>query len=556
MFDLLFNEIAIIIVTAGALSLIVYLLRQPLIIAYILTGLIAGPSLLGFAQSPEFFQAMSEIGVAFLLFLVGLHLNWRNIKDVGIVSVLVGLGQVIFTSAIGYLISIQLGFDPVTSLFIGVGFAFSSTIIIVKLLSDKKDIERFYGRISVGVLIVQDLVAMLVLLVVATLSDGGGDLSEALLLSAGKVLIVLFVLWFLAKKVLPFVFNFAARDQEMLFLTAIAWCFAVASTLHFIGFGIEIGALLAGISLAGSNFHREIDHKISPLRDFFIVIFFIVLGTHLSIDSIAMVWQQSLLLSGFILLGNPLIVLVIMRILGYHPRTGFMVGVTMAQVSEFSFILITAAVAGNFVSNDVLTLTTMVGLITILFSTYLIKYNEQIYSKLEWLFAFLETKGDPDHKRIDSAAEVVLFGYGYLGRSILPSVMKMKKKYLVVDFDPVNVRHLRNQKINVEYGDVGSEEFLKYIRIHRSKLIISTIRDIAVNTDLIRYVKKRSGQSSIIVTAKDHHQAADLYALGATYVMLPNDLGGKLFADMLQKKTIRKVSWKAEAKRQKRQFSI
>ena len=556
MFDLLFNEIAIIIVTAGALSLIVYLLRQPLIIAYILTGLIAGPSLLGFAQSPEFFQAMSEIGVAFLLFLVGLHLNWRNIKDVGIVSVLVGLGQVIFTSAIGYLISIQLGFDPVTSLFIGVGFAFSSTIIIVKLLSDKKDIERFYGRISVGVLIVQDLVAMLVLLVVATLSDGGGDLSEALLLSAGKVLIVLFVLWFLAKKVLPFVFNFAARDQEMLFLTAIAWCFAVASTLHFIGFGIEIGALLAGISLAGSNFHREIDHKISPLRDFFIVIFFIVLGTHLSIDSIAMVWQQSLLLSGFILLGNPLIVLVIMRILGYHPRTGFMVGVTMAQVSEFSFILITAAVAGNFVSNDVLTLTTMVGLITILFSTYLIKYNEQIYSKLEWLFAFLETKGDPDHKRIDSAAEVVLFGYGYLGRSILPSVMKMKKKYLVVDFDPVNVRHLRNQKINVEYGDVGSEEFLKYIRIHRSKLIISTIRDIAVNTDLIRYVKKRSGQSSIIVTAKDHHQTADLYALGATYVMLPNDLGGKLFADMLQKKTIRKVSWKAEAKRQKRQFSI
>ncbi len=556
MIDQLFGEIAIIIVTAGALSLLVYMLRQPLIIAYILTGLIAGPSLLGFAQSPEIFQAMSEIGVAFLLFLVGLHLNWRNIKDVGLVSVMVGIGQVTFTTILGYFIAIWLGFESIPALFIGAGFAFSSTIIIVKLLADKNDLDRFYGRISVGVLIVQDLLAMIVLLVVAAMSDGQGDISQVLAFSTLKVAAVLLALWFISKKILPFVFGFAAKDQEMLFLTALAWCFAVAATLHFIGFGIEIGALLAGISLAGSKFHREIDHKISPLRDFFIVIFFIVLGTHLSIDSVALVWDEALILSAFILIGNPLIVLVLMRIAGYHPRTGFLVGVTMAQVSEFSFILMTAGVASGFIEGTVLTLTTLVGIITILISTYLIKYNEQIYSKIEWIFAWLETKGDHDRRRLAAPADIVLFGYGYLGRSIVASVKKVDDSYLVVDFDPVNVNRLEEKKIPVEYGDAGSEEFLKYLRVYRSKLIISTIGDIAVNSDLIRFIRRRNSRVTIIVTAKNHQHAHLLYELGATYVILPSVLGGELFAEMLKKKSTRKVSWNAEAKKQKKQFGI
>ena len=277
MFDLLFNEIALVIITAGVIGLIFVLFRQPLIIAYIATGLIIGPSVLGLTQSDEVFHAMSEVGIAFLLFMVGLNLNWRNVKDVGAVSVIAGLGQGLFTSLLGFFLASFFGFSTMNALFIGVGFAFSSTIIIVKLLTDKEDLDRFYGRIAVGMLIVQDIIAMLVLLVIGTFSGGVDNISLALSGSILKGVVVIALLWVFAKYILPPIFRFAARSQELMFLLALSWCFAVASGLHFLGFGIEVGALLAGISLAGSRFHREIESKIRPLRDFFLVIFFIVL---------------------------------------------------------------------------------------------------------------------------------------------------------------------------------------------------------------------------------------------------------------------------------------
>lgn len=555
--DQLFVEIAIVVITAGAFSLIMYMLRQPLIIAYIATGLVVGPSVLGFAESAEVFTAMSEIGIALLLFLVGINLNWRSVKDVGKVAIIVGVGQVTFTTGLGYLLGRALSFDSATALLLALAFAFSSTIVIVKLLSDKQDIDRFYGRIAVGMLIVQDLIAMLILLVVGAIgADAGQPLEVILTVSAIKWIGVVGVLYVVAKFLLPVMFEYAAKSQELLFLTALSWCFAVASVLLFMGFGIEIGALLAGLTLAGSKFHREIESKIRPIRDFFLIVFFIVLGTNLSFDNLGPVVLQSLVFSTFILVGNPLIVLVMMRLFGYHPRTGFMVGLTVAQISEFSFILLTAAIGAGLISDASLPMATIVGLLTIAISSYLIQYSEHIYHALEPMFRWMERVPEEGEATRLTRTHVLLFGFEKLGESILPAIKKIEKSYRIADFDPMAIKHLDELGEPAAYGDVGNEDFLDYLRADKSKLIISTIPDLAVNTDILAYCKTKKAISTVILTAKNEHDAAILYSMGAHFVILPAKLGGEHFANLLSKKKTAKTPWNTAAKPMRKALGI
>ncbi|MFH1711794.1 MAG: cation:proton antiporter [Patescibacteria group bacterium] len=553
MAELLFIQIAAVLITAGVMAFFVHSLRQPLIIAYIITGLIVGPSVLGLAENKEVFDTLSQIGVAFLLFLVGLNLDWRHIKDVGKISLLAGLGQMIFTSLIGYFVGTWLGLDMATSLILSIAFAFSSTIIVVKMLTDKEDLDRFYGRISIGILIVQDLIAMILLLVFGMMRNPAA-MESIVVVAIAKVIIAIVSLWLLAHFVLPHVFKFAARSQELLFLAGVSWCFAVASALHLLGFGMEIGALLAGIAIAGTNFNRDLELKIRPLRDFFLIIFFIVLGTHLSFENFSQSFTQALLFSAFVLIGNPLIVIIVLRIFGYHPRTGFLVGTSLAQISEFSFILITAGVVVGLIDPSIVTMATLTGLITIAGSTYLIKYNEQIYERLEFMFNWLG-KGLTDKKTpIEKSPSVLVLGYHLFGELIAPELKKLKEDHIVVDFDPVAIEEMEALKIPHIYGDAGSREFLQYIGAHKSKMIISTIPDLAINLDVIEYLKMKRSRAAIVVAAKSHAEAQKLYQRGATFVVIPYMLGGEFFAQMLKTKKVRKTSWSSLGKHYKKLY--
>ncbi len=554
--EVLFFEIALVIVFAGLVALLFRFLKQPMMIAYLATGLLVGPSLLDIAQSGEVFATLSSIGIAFLLFLVGLHLNWRNIKDVGMIALLAGVGQVIFTTSIGYILIRFLGFDVVTSVVAALAFAFSSTIIIVKLLADKEDLERFYGRISVGVLIVQDIIAMVVLLAVAAFGTEADSIAALVGFSILKLAAVIVALLLIARYILPHVMRFAAHSQELLFLTAVAWCFALAGGLTFLGFGIETGALLAGISLAGTEFRREIDSKIRPLRDFFVIIFFIVLGTQLSVDALTDSVWIGLILSVFILVGNPLILLTVLRLFGYHPRTGFLVGVTMAQVSEFSFILLATAFTTGLIGEEMMSIATIVAMVTIGVSTYLIKYNERIYEHLEWMFAWMDSVPENKDDKGEPGPSVVLFGYHNMGSTILPAIKQLKEDYLVVDFNPAIIDKLSKTRIPHIYGDMGSRDFLSYIKADKSKLIISTIPDVAANSDMIEYLKIKRSRAAVVVTAKSDLDAKKMYEAGATFVIVPTILGGELFGQILDKNKFKKASWKALVKHQQKMFAI
>ncbi len=548
MFSELFLEIAAVMMTAGVLSLVAYRLRQPLVIAYIFTGIIVGPAALGFAQSADVFETLSRVGVAFLLFVVGLNLNWRNVKDVGFAALASGTAQMVITSTAGWAIGQLLGFSGWTSVFLGVSFAFSSTIIIVKMLTDKEDIERLYGRIAVGALIVQDLIAMVLLLCLSAYTEGG-TLSAMVTSSFIKAIAAVAVLWFLAKFAIPRLFSFAAKNQELLFLMAIAWCFSVAGGLQLMGFGIEIGALMAGVALAGSGFQHEIEAKVRFVRDFFLIIFFIVLGTHLSFHDLGSLLLPGIAFAAFILIGNPLIMLIIMKLMGYHPRTGFLAGTTVAQISEFSFILIGGGITAGLITADALPLATMVGLLTIGISSYLITYNERIFAFLAQRISWLRGTMPEDEGRGAHAAQVVLLGFDRMGQEIFPMIEDITEHFLIIDFNPSVVEELKHRAVPVLYGDAGSEDVLKLVRVDSAKMIISTIPDMEVNADILDFVQARGSKALVVLTVKNSDDAARCYALGAHFVIVPSILGGAHFAQLLKKTKLLKRGWHDMAKK-------
>ncbi len=542
MLNEVFLEFAAVIVLAGVLAMVGHKLRQPLIIAYIVTGVFVGPNMLGFTHSFEIFEALSSVGIAFLLFIVGLNLNWRNVRGVGGVSVVAGLSQFVITSSLGFGLARLLHFDLVTGLFLGLAFALSSTIIIVKLLSDREDIDRLHGRIAVGILLVQDLVAMMLLLLLAAYADGV-SLSAVLTTSLVKGLVTLLILWGFARFIIPHLFRYAATSSELLFLVALSWCFGVASGLQLVGFSLEIGALLAGVSLAGTGFQHEIEAKVRYLRDFFLVLFFVVLGTNLVVTDLTSFGLPIVAFSLLILVVNPLILTAIMRLMGYHSRTGFLAGSTLAQVSEFSFIIIAGGIALGLIQPALLSLVTAVALITIAVSSYMIMINERLYG---WVASYFPGLGKNHEESFDqkwSSAEVVLLGFDRLGQKILPQIQELTQQFTVLDFNPAVIEDLQAAGIAAVYGDAGNEDVLKFIGADKTKLVISAIPDMSVNEDILDFMQRHKSRGTVIVSVKSSADAARCYALGATFVIVPSELGGEHFAQLLKKKKTLKLQW-------------
>ncbi|NQV89495.1 MAG: cation:proton antiporter [Parcubacteria group bacterium] len=544
MLEELFFEIGIILVIAAALSMLMYRFKQPLIIAYIITGVIVGPSLLALTGNPEILDLMAQIGVAFLLFTVGLGLNWRNVKDVGGIALAAGVGQVLFTSAIGFLIAILLGFDVITSAYISVAFAFSSTIVIVKLLMDKEDLDSLYGRISIGFLLVQDFIAMLILLGISGFSSGVSI--ERLIASTSlKAIVLIPLFWFISVKLLPRILAYVARSQELLFIFSVAWCFLIAGALVMLGFGVELGALIAGVTLSSSVYYQEINSRIRPLRDFFLIIFFIMLGTQLSLVSVTTSLVPTIVFSLFVLIGNPVIVMFLMRLLGYHQRTGFLFGTAVAQISEFSFILLVAGVAAGHLSTDVVGMATAVGLVTIAGSSFMIQHNEKIFQRFKPMFVWMEPKTILESELLQEhkATEILLMGYHRTGAELLPALKQLKRPYVVVDFDPVTIRGLAEIEEPSVYGDVGDQAFLEEIKADHSRLIISTIPDFVISTALLSFLRSRDFKGVVVVSVHSDEEARQCYELGATYVIVPPVLSGKKFSEILVSAKIGKKNW-------------
>ena len=530
----IFTEISIIIVIATFISALMKFLKQPMLIGYIITGIVIGPAVLGIMQSAESFEVFSQFGITLLLFIVGLNLSPKVIREVGKVAVITGLGQVIFTCIIGFLVSIVLGFNRTEAIYISIALTFSSTIIILKLLTDKGDLDSLYGKVSVGFLLVQDILATIFLVVVSA-SSLGNSMFDVSIQLAWKGLIIIFVLFFVIKFLLPRLSAFFASSQEFLFLFSIGWGLGLAAFFRALGLSIEIGALVAGITLSLFPYHYEISSKLRPLRDFFLILFFVLLGSRLMIGNVYDILLPGIIFSLFVLIGNPVIVMVLMGYLRFNKKTSFMAGLTVAQISEFSLILISLGYKLGHLSEKVVSLVTVVGLVTIAGSSYMIMYSNQLYKLLSKYLSIFERKNKNKIFSKEKVYDSILFGYNRIGFDFLGVFRKIGAKYLVIDYDPGVIDDLESSSINCKYGDASDNEFLDELSLDVMKMAISTIPDYEVTVSLIDKIRSVNQTAIVMVISHSIDDAYKFYEHGASYVVMPHFLGGTYASGLVEK---------------------
>ncbi len=541
--DNVFSGLSLILVIGTIMALLMRLVRQPLIIAYIVTGIIVGPAALHLTKDQQTFNVFSDIGIALLLFIIGLGLNPRVIREVGRTATIVGLGQVAVITILGWMAGVGFGLASTPAAFLGASLAFSSTIIILKLLSDKKEQSRLYGKIAISISLVQDLVA--IALVVIT--SGGKDQSLAI----GSVIwlmfkggIIAFLMYYFTAMVLPVLQKVISTSQEFLFLFAIAWGLGGASLFAKAGLSSEIGALLAGICLASQPYAQEISSRLRPLRDFFLIVFFITLGAGLSFSNFSS--MVGLLIVSVILavIIKPLAAMTGLGLLGYTKRTSFKASVALAQVSEFSIVLIVLGRNRGLIDNNLASTITLITLVSIAVSSYLVTFSDKLFGILENRLNMFERRKTNIEPRVSAPPELVLLGYQKGGHEFVRVFRQISKNFVVIDYDPEIIDVLEQRKINHLYGDATDMELLEEAGVDKAKLVVSTITDFETTKSLLNYLESKQSGAVVIAQADNAQQAAELYREGASYVILPHFIGGEQIGNFVKKSGLHKSAFK------------
>lgn len=540
----LFTELSLVIAIGSIIAMIMHHFKQPLIIGHILTGLIAGPAVLNIIHDDAAFGVFGSVGVALLLFIIGLELNLKVFSKLGNVVFTTTAVQVGSITVIGMLVSRLLGFGGMESFIVGLSLALSSTIIIVKILNDKKETSRLYAQVVIGVLILQDLIATAGKIFISAQSgDDGSFFSIFFLLARGAA--VSGGLYWASKELLPRLVKELESSKELLLLFALGWGLGFATLFEKVGFSIEIGALFAGISMAALPFSREVGARLKPLRDFFIVIFFISLGHSIVPGQLLGVLAPALILSVIVLFVKPLTVLGSMGASGYTRRASFKAAVSLGQVSEFSLVFLFSAVGYGLASDRAKSTVTLVALITFAASTYMMKYDDELFNRFGKHLRLFEKKVTKSEDRPAlHRYPIVLIGYRKGGAEFIRTFKKMKKRFVVVDYDPEVVDILEGQNIPAIYGDVTDPEMTEEVQLEHAKLVVSTISSFETNEYLAHWLDGHDPSAVFICSAETASDAADLYAKGVSYVMMPHFIGSEKLGAFLQRSGLSKTEFK------------
>jgi Kef-type K+ transport system membrane component KefB len=542
--DSVFSELSLIIIVATAVSLVMKFLKQPLILGYILSGLLVGPAGFHLIHSTETFETFSSIGITLLLFIIGLGLNVAVIKKLGKVVFVATATELVIVGGLGYLASVAMGFTSTEALIIGLSLFFSSTIIIVKVLTDKKEQNRLHGQIAIGIILVDDIVATFALLFVAAGKDSGPGPGDIAILLVKGVLLMAF-LAFCSTKILPKASKSIASSQEMLFLAAIAWGFGIARLFDWAGFSIEVGALFGGVALAGLPYAQEIASRLKPLRDFFVVLFFIVLGESLNVNNLAAGLWPALVLSAIVIILKPTTILTALGTLGYTKRVSFKAGINLSQISEFSIVLVVLAASVGMVSAEISAIITLVAIITIASSTYLMHYDDKLFVHFDQIGIRMFEKPATRHdQRTNGNYPYILFGYEKGGHEFVHAFRQMKERYVVVDYDPAVTDVLESRQLPYVYGDATDPELLAEVGVPSAKLIISTFTDFHTSQQLVKHISHMNPHAILIASADNQEEAIKLYQLGSSYVMIPHYIGSEKISSFVRKSGLSKSAFK------------
>ncbi len=529
------SEIGLVILLATILALVARFAKQPLIPAYIMAGAILGPIGLGILQNTETIRFMSEMGIAFLLFVVGLEVNIKKLKSVGVVTLLAGFLQtsIVFTS--GFFIATSLGFAVLTAIYLGLVLAFSSTMVVIKLLSDSAKVDTMHGRIIIGILLVQDLIAMLAIGALVNIEKGISLVLLLQILTRGLVLVAF--AYVLARYIFPKIFRFAAKQKELLFLISVTTCFIFAMLAFSLKFSIAIGAFIAGVALGTLPYSVDIKGRVEALKDFFATIFFVSLGAQLVLKGFFNLIDPLLIFLAVVILLKPFVLFLVVSLFGYTNKVAFQTAISLAQISEFGLILVTIGLNQGHISQEVFSLTVILAIISIILTSYFIKHAMGIHiifaPVLKLFDKFSFKKQELSYKATQKKESIIIFGCNRMGTLILRALNRKKDEFFIVDNNPEVIKRVIERKIACMYGDATSREVLETINLAEAKMIISTIPKLDVSSALTQYIRLHVPDAKIIVTVEHVSQAFTLYDLGADYVIVPHVISGEIMADTL-----------------------
>ncbi|OYT54029.1 MAG: hypothetical protein B6U72_03940 [Candidatus Altiarchaeales archaeon ex4484_2] len=537
--SVLLLDIGFVILSATILAIIARALRQPLIVAYVLAGIIIGPCGMGLITEKEVINVLAEFGIALLLFMVGLELDFRRLKDVGKVSLTCGLGQISITFIAGFLLSKYLlmnmsGYTDLWAFYVAFALTISSTMIVVKLLSDMNELDTLHGKIVLGTLLVQDIVSIIVLASLSSL-DGFSPVNLISPMLNGVALVSIAIIS--ARYIGPPTLRYVAKSTEILFLFALSWCLIFSFISLKMGFKtVTVGAFLGGVSLAIFPYNLEVISRIKSLRDFFATIFFVSLGMQITFDPKLL--PLGLILSAFVLFGNVAIVMLINLLSGFRKRTSFLTAISLAQISEFSLIIVGNGVLLGHIQESMLSLVTIIAVVTITVSSYFIVHGAGFYKKMIPFLNLVERIGDHKIRELEkipkkSSNHIILCGCHRMGKIIIETIKEMKKNYLVVDINPELVKKLIDEGVPCIYGDIGDKEILDRIDLRDAEIVISTIPNHEDNLLLIREVKKARPETIVFISEKHVDNALGLYNEGADYVIIPDIVGGERISEYM-----------------------
>lgn len=534
MTDIVFHEIAWLLLGAAAVGLAGAALRQPVIVSFIAVGIAAPVFFDSSAETAAQVRFLAELGVALLLFLVGLKLDWRLVRTLGPVALATGLGQVVFTAGIGFFIGLAMGLDWLSSLYVAVALTFSSTIIVVKLLSDKRELETLHGRIALGFLIVQDIVVVIAMVVLSTVGigaaeghEGPSSLFTILASLFGVVAILVLFVRYLADPLMARL----ARTPELLVIAAIGWAATAAAIGDMIGLGKELGGLAAGVSIGSTPYRDMVSARLAALRDFLLLFFFLSIGSTLDLSTLGQDFSRAIVFSLFVLIGNPLIVVLIMAWMGYRARTGFLAGLTVAQISEFSLIFMAMGLSLGHVDQSAVGLVTLVGLVTIALSVYMITYSEQLYARVGPLLrpfdAWSWRRAAAEHLDDKPPVDIIIFGLGRFGSQLLRRLDDAGYNVLGVDIDPLAVRRFSREGYQVHYGDVTEQEFWAELPLTQARWAVLAVpygtillTETDARSGLITAIRTHRFGGRVAITARDDEEAHRLREGGGVDLVL------------------------------------
>lgn len=529
MSESIFLGLALIIAVVLISLWIMRWLKQPMIIWYIIAGTVISFFFPNLLHGNGNFEALGNLGMSFLLFMVGMELNPTIIKELGKSSIISAILQVLLCSALGWWVSMALWFDLMTSAYIGIGFSFSSTIVVLKILADKEELETTSGRLSVWLLVMQDIIVMLLMLSLATFNTmDGNNMYITIGMLVAKIVGLGGWIFLASKYFIPKITEKIAESEEYLFLFAIGRCFVLGSIFHLLGFGIEIWTLLAGVSLATSSYRFEIISRIKSLRDFFIVMFFVLLWSHIEFGHIGAYIWQIITLSAVVLVGKPLITAIILGNMGHTKKNSILTGAALGQISEFSFILLGMGISSWTITDpNLLGAITMIGLITIAGSSYSMIYGDKLLSILKPIIKHFPGLNNSISKETSKESyDMVICWYGRFGSNLHKYIIEHNKwSVVVIDENPKVIKHLEKTDIPCIYWDLGNIEFLNEINVQETKMIISTIKNFDEDMLLLKTMKKTNKNLILVFVSNHLEEALKLYEQGADYVILPHYIG-------------------------------